>query len=1371
MASCHVYNLIVSIFILWSVSPVEPQLWNHVIYVDHKAGDDSQQCLTNGSISSPCATLQYAVSGLTNSSQILLFSGTHYIENTINITNLQDISLASENANSGSVVVSCVDGSDAGLKFVSVSDLHIFNLKFVNCGSLLESTTRTEDYKSMALFRTAIYILNSTNVLVESTVFSNNRGVGLAMFDTNGHVTVVNSNFTSNSVPQEERMVYNGGGGFYFEHTYCSPGKLTCDFQDNPYSGVSWLNVSKCNFIDNHATSLPGRSSTLVHQEKTSSRRLGHGAGISLSLKGVSSDNVITLSDCSFKNNSARYGGAVNINYQDYVQMNQLLVQNCQFTNNVAKDGGGGLFVGIFFYELDTVLGNGVNLESTVFIDNTGMYGGGAHYAISQMLNSDSLQNSLTFSDCEWRGNSAVMGGALVLVPEAWNTFTDGHLPVPVFTRCLFKNNSIIDGGSSSNSVPATEGVVFSSAISMNFSKSVNFTENYGTAVSITGGSINVLNRTIAVFQDNFGTRGGALALLEFSSIRLFPGSNVYFINNTATEFGGAIYVSSHNELDFYFSRSCFIRYSDIRVPTHEWNTSITFYYNYAGPSRPPLPLMSEQRPSIVFNPEYQQEPFDELEGTKGHSIFAVSVLPCIRASDTTGNFTPTDKHAFPENIFHFYEYCGEDLCGIGTTPASLVVRGLDSDGVLRMAPGEMKQIFLEAEDELNHTVYPVVTAFASPSTLFHVDNASYYVTDDRVQINGAINRTFELTLRTAAPKQVTIAVDAELIDCPPGLVYESNCSNTDYTNCSSSQLHESKCVCSATTEYQRYEGITKCSVTEFRGLLNIGYWAGCYGVNGTLLTAECPLGYCRFGDTFSSKPFHVLPGTCEELDSYLCGPQNREGVVCGKCIANHSVFFHSQRYNCHVCKNKYLGFLFYILSEILPVTLVFLCIVSFNIHLTSGAWNSVILYAQIIDFFQVNSLQIFQLPPVILELTSIYQFIFGSFNFDFFKFEDYLSFCIWDGATVLDVLAFKYVTTGFAVLLLLLLIMCFRSQCWSRCQNAWEQCQIATGSSKRHRGWIIHGISAFLVLSYAQCAKVSFQILSFIQLYGKNHRDVKKVVFLSGDTEYFSVSHLPYAVPALLILIMTTLPPAVLLLYPTGIQLINACIGERNMEKFRQHFSEEGWCCRTINMTRFKPLIDSFQGCYKDNCRYFAGLLFLYRFLMSLSFALSTNAVTLYVSLEILVVAMLAFHACAQPYQHQFYNLLDTFLYANLAIVNGLSLFNYYWVNYSSETTDLTVSLVFQLILIYLPIVYLLIMCLLFNLTGCSRKIRHTFHKINNYVPLFEEIPEDVELEESFIRNETINSSLTGSIPFDEEHLPYRLFEDHDHAKDDDKQ
>ena len=1323
-----------------------------MIYVDPANGTDTKACLLNGSTLNLCATVQHALTGLGNSTQILLSNGTHEINSTINISALHSISLTGL-GDPSSARVYCQNGSNSGLRFVGVSDLHISNLEFMNCGSLSDSTTpelRDDDSTvQMAQFRVAVLVQNSTNIYIESTAFINNRGVGLALFDTDGDISLLNSNFTGNSVPEEEKSFYNGGGGLYIEHTYCSPGSNRCNYQDNPFSSNSTCHISNCHFTDNHANTLPRTSSTLVQQEKAVSRRLGQGAGISLTLKGFSSRNNITISHCTFTNNSGRYGGAVNVNLQDYAKENQLLFQNCSFHHNHAKDGGGGLFVGVFFYDGDTVVGNHIHLEHTNFTSNTGSYGGGSHFAISQMGSSSSVQNSITFFDCHWNYNSARLGGALLLVPEAWNTFTDGFLPIPVFTACSFSDNLIsrthVPGNSPSL---ATEGVVYSSTISLNFTDSILFQGNKGTAISIAGGSINILNDTQAIFQANTGTRGGAVALLDFASLRLFPGSEVIFQYNSATEYGGAIYVSSHNDLDFYFSRGCFIRYSDVKEPTSEWKTHIVFRRNYAGRQPPCDP--TTQICTYHYSDRAIVEPDGDSKLTKGNSIFAESVQPCKRAADTTGSFKPTDKQIFPTEtgVFVFDEYCNvtEDyLCGIGTTPNRLAVGNLNSNRVLAMAPGEKKHLSLEVRDELNHSVYAAVSVYVStpkgiePSH-YEVDRSSLYVTDDSVQVNGRINETFRLILRTDGTKQVSTTVNALLTSCPPGLVYND-----------SKSLMFQRCVCSATTADQRFDGITKCSVDGFHGLLNKGYWAGCgedFHGNGTFLTAECPLGYCRSGETVHSKPFYELPETCEKLDTFLCGPQNRRGSLCGECKANHSVFFHSRRFNCHECGYKY-GIVFYILSELAPVTLVFLYIISFNVHLTSGTWNSVILYAQIIDCFQVNSLQLFELPHGLLELTSIYQFIYGWFNFDFLKLDDYLSFCIWDGMTVLDTLAFKYVTTGFAVLLLILFILCFRCQCWSKYESAWKQCQRITGRSRHHQSWIIHGLSAFLVLSYAQCTKVSFQILSHVSLRGKNREVVKKVVFLSGNIEYFGPAHLPYAIPALLVLILTTIPPVILLLYP-----VKNSIGSHSFDRLQQFCSSDHVKCWSImSMNRFKPLIDSFQGCFKDKYRFFAGLFFIYRFFMSLSLAFSTNAITMYTTLEILLIAMLALHAWAQPYEQRFHNLLDTFMFANLAIVNTLSIYNFYWVTYSSDTRNLTVPLAFQIILIYLPIVYLLVLIFFLTLTGYSKKARHSLRKLNEYVPLFEATAQDME--------EPFTHYRTESIPFDEDHLPYRMFED----------
>ena len=1294
------------------------------IHVDPKNGHDSPACLTGDS---DCATLHYAMNGIKDSTTIVLANGIHLVHDTIYMSDVNNVTLIAATVNATPTVgaiVHCSNSSNAGLKFIRITNLSISGIQVENCGALTESTTRVNE-TSMALFRAAVYVLNSTDVKIELSAFVNNKGVGLVLFDTNGYASVENSSFTNNFVPEEERLTYNGGGGLYIEHTYCTPGLVNCDYRTNPYSNDSEYRISRCHFVNNHATNPPQQSaSVFVYQQKTESRHFGAGGGLLIILKGISYGNRFTVNSCTFENNSAGFGGGVLVNFQDFIRNNEVYFESCHMSNNHAHFGGGGITIGVLFYEIDSIFDNVVSFTHTNFTKNVAPSGAGMYFFSSRTKSNEINATHILFSDCTWYQNSGTLGSAILLAPDAFITLTDGYLPVPEFTNCSFESNQIIPNYEGNNVLQPAVGILFSSTYTVNFSSSVTFIGNNGTAISITAGSVNVLENAVVEFKNNTGVRGGALALLNFASLRLFSSSYVSFINNYASELGGAIYASAQDELDFFFSRSCFIRYEDVTVPAKKWKVNVTFENNLAGP------LSNEEDPSSPLP--------GIIEYAWGFSVFSVTILPCIQASDTTGERSL--NNTFPHDLgdpFTFSESCHSSLCGIATAPASLEVNPeqLDSEGVLRLSPGENRNLSLTAKDDLNNIVSAVVTASVFPPSVATVDTASLYITDSMVQVNGRLYSTFTLTLHTTGRRQISTSVQALFIDCPPGFVY---------------QTQKQKCVCSATTQTQQYSGITRCDTESFHSLLNKHYWAGCI-TNDTLLTAACPAGYCRFDDD-TSNPFYILPQTCQGLEDYLCGPRHRKGRLCGECANNYTVFFHSEQYNCKECKFGYLGWLFYILSELLPVTFVFLTLMLLNVHITAGWWNSIILFAQIIDFIGTRSLQSVELPRGLSILASIYRLIYGSFNLDFFKFEDTLSFCLWDGATVMDVLVFRYLTAAYAILLLLILLLSFRSPCWNRCQNVWERGQAAIGRS-HHKDLVIHGISAFLVLSYAFCVKVSFQLLTAVQLHGQGPTPEKRVVLLSGNIEYFSLDHLPYALPAIFVLILTTLPPIFLIVYPNGLQTITNCLGEQRTEKLDEHCN--GPACsfiqKTFRISRFKPLFDSFQGCFKDGYRFFAGMFFLYRFLASLITAVATDVFTIHATLEILSVFMLAFHAFAQPYQRQLYNYLDTFMFANLAVINALHLYNDYSSSISVETETIVAS-IFQLILIYLPLVLITVLWVLFGVTGCSKKARHDLRKVNKHIPLFKLRADEVEEEESNDATE---------IPFDQDHLPHRMFEE----------
>ena len=104
-----------------------------------------------------------------------------------------------------------------------------------------------------------------------------------------------------------------------------------------------------------------------------------------------------------------------------------------------------------------------------------------------------------------------------------------GSLPFELFrcVKCTFSFNK--DSGLEIFSIPADTVLT-----------DCSFYNNQGTPMSLYGSTIELRGET--VFRDNTAVRGGGLVL--YNSTMIFgSGSNTMFINNTAQEFGGAIYI------------------------------------------------------------------------------------------------------------------------------------------------------------------------------------------------------------------------------------------------------------------------------------------------------------------------------------------------------------------------------------------------------------------------------------------------------------------------------------------------------------------------------------------------------------------------------------------------------------------------------------------------------------------------------------------------------------------------------------------------------------------------------------------------------------------------------------------------------------
>ena len=437
---------------------------------------------------------------------------------------------------------------------------------------------------------------------------------------------------------------------------------------------------------------------------------------------------------------------------------------------------------------------------------------------------------------------------------------------------------------------------------------------------------------------------------------------------------------------------------------------------------------------------------------------------------------------------------------------------------------------------------------------------------------------------------------------------------------------------------------------------------------------AICPKGFCFLNASDSPKE-HPLPSESDikDLSPYICS-SNRIGVLCGSCNETTSAYYHSMSFSCKSNDLCDWGWVFYILSELIPITLLFVILIVLNISFTSGPLNGVVFFIQVVDTLKLDAENFISFGDII-NVSRVHKFVYRFFNLNPFAIEE-LSFCLWSGASALDMLAFRYVTITYSLCLVVATIFFLRvcGKCSRQKKNF----------NFKHS--IIHGLSTFLVMSYSECTRVSLLILTVGTLNTMTDPPVStKVAFYNGNYCYLGAEHLRYAIPAIFfIMTMVSIPPLLLLSYPLCYKL------------FALLRIEESRCvqitCKIFPLEKIKPLYDAIQGAFKDRYRFFSGLYFLYRLCLLLTFTY-TNTLPLYYTITgIQLVVMLVLHTICQPYKKAWHNILDALLFISLALINILTFYNYQLVSeYNTNSVEIVQATVgIQAMLVLLPLVYL---------------------------------------------------------------------------------
>ena len=1251
------YGTLVLILISTGMSVRGSSSCKDCIFIDQKKGDDNS-CI-NRNTTTPCKTIGHVLTNVSLDNREVVLQGDHEIKQTLTVSHVTGLTIRGNNS-----IITCKapkapndDGS--GLVYVNVTDLTVIKVTFKGCGTLQNSTVMRNF--THIKYRSAVYIVNSTNVCFNESHFVQNIGRGVSMYDVSGQIEIIKGNFLDNMLPATDKTQLFGGGGIYIEFTVCSPGFPQCSSEvdeQNETGRYYLILISGCQFKGNKATTNEvTQQSNYLHRNTVGSdgNSADHGGAIDIIHGRSSLFTSITITGCQFVNNSATtYGGSINA-FLYRAHYSTISINSCEFRNNRALQGAGGALSMGYNHPLFRLSSyNNLFINNTVFVNNTAVWGGAV--LLFSVRSPYDTHNGFLFSNCTWSSNTASIGAAVTLFPSIWDSIFEGITPPVVFEQCTFLYNAVIDSNSSIDSAPQhalESGILHIISFQVEF-LDIIFSDNTGSAIFATAAQISILHNTTVCFKNNSAINGGAMALLGLSILQLYPGSQVVFDSNRASELGGALYATYSNQAEFVYSHKCFLSYNNeyISVP-ESWNTLLIFTNN---------------------------------DAKYGKSIYTDSMIPCVKQ---VGGTLDNISDFFQWNIFKFIPEIEDNT--IATSPATI-----HFSLPLEIAPGEKIHLQQTFSDDLNQSIPSALKTSVAGEA-----KTNPYVSDDGyIEIRGKPGTQFILTLQTVNTRQASTSMNGTLGECPLAF-----------------QLQNDVCICSA----HQYVGVSACDTNLFSGLLQVGYWLGCTN-SGTVISGFCPLGYCKYENTTF---WHVqLPRSCFMKRKKRFCSDNRRGVFCGQCLEGYTAYYHSDNI-CGKCSYGAVGLLIYIFAELLPLFILFGCLMVMKLNMASGFIQSFLLFAQTVTLINRAT------PVVSLSQTGhtfirLHTFIFGFLNMDFLRLDE-LSFCLWSGVTVLDNLLFNYLTTLFAIILLGTLIYTMKYGQRNIC------CRKIVKNLNSFNKPIIHSISTFLILPYTHYTITSFLILSRLSLYGEGGKIFGYVVRVQGYVDYFGKDHLPYAIPAVLVLIFLSIPPPLLLISYPLLWKIKA--------KFRRNTSSDN-DTTVWPIGKLLPLIDSFQGVFKDTHRMFAGLYLVWRLIIAAVFAFSANIDMFFLFISIALFSIFIIHSIARPYQQWLYNVVDVLMLANMLIINILSWFLVHatFFNASKSLVNSTVGI--KLFLMYLPLFLLIVILILKQFQKCKilPNLLHHFNKATG-----EETQTD---EDIFSRAAEINNpplALTG--------------------------
>ena len=393
--------------------------------------------------------------------------------------------------------------------------------------------------------------------------------------------------------------------------------------------------------------------------------------------------------------------------------------------------------------------------------------------------------------------------------------------------------------------------------------------------------------------------------------------------------------------------------------------------------------------------------------------------------------------------------------------------------------------------------------------------------------------------------------------------------------------------------------------------------------------------------------------------EEVMCQDLNRKGVSCGKCNDHSAVAINSYSLDCinlEKCHNY--NWIFVLLADLVPVTLLFLIVILFDINITSGYANMYILFSQIVSLQTSVLIIAYQLAFVTrnyLHATYITLTLVPFYSIWNLDLGQSLTpnECVGHSIETIDSIALQYMS-AFYGLGLVFITYCivelhgynFRLIVWL--WKPFSKCFPRIRRRVNPKWSLINAFATFLLLSYSKLTLTSIILLTPSYLYNQTGHHVNTILLYDGTLGFFkSKKQIWLSILAILIfIIFVVFPPLLLLLYPW-----------RRFQRLLSNFR--------LHRPGLIIFMDTFQGCYKDgsngtrDCRWFSAFYFILRILMCVVYVLLGFSVFSHFSIQLIIQGVYTISILIllylKPYKKPLYNNLDITILLDCILISSL--------------------------------------------------------------------------------------------------------------------